>query len=214
MTLLVLRARVVLLASAIGMVLAAPADADGTTFATRTFTEPASPGLAVTGALSGYRVTSTGRVIVPTTWRSVRAPAGQLRYVSVNNPNCRYNVTYTVKSVLAPSQDPSAYIAARLPSPGAPYVADSGVHGTRAFQVVRQKGTGGRVRLDALWAAVLTRRTDIAPPGQVAWTEIRVTALSLVGDECHAGTWRDALGPTIGDSLAVARTSLHFAKSS
>jgi hypothetical protein len=87
------------------------------------------------------------------------------------------------------------------------------VHGSRAFRVVRQPGIGGRVRLDALWAAVLTRRADIAPAGQAAWTEIRVSAVSRAGDECHSGTWRQALGPAIGDSLAVARTGLRFTKS-
>jgi hypothetical protein len=206
--------RVVLLASVLGLVFAASAGAQRGTFETRMFTEPAKPGLAVTGALSGYRVTSTSRVIVPTKWRSLAAPAGRLRYATVNNPSCRYNVTYTVKSVLAPRQDPSAYVAAALPSPSARHLLDSGVHGNRAFRVVRQQGIGGRVRLDALWAAVLTTRADIAPPGQVAWTEIRVTAVSRAGDECHSGTWRQALGPAIGDSLAVARTRLHFTKSS
>jgi hypothetical protein len=77
---------------------------------------------------------------------------------------------------------------------------------------VRRPGIGGRVRLDALWSGVLTRRADIAPAGQAAWTEIRVTALSRAGDECHAGTWRQALGPAIGDSLATARASLRFGK--
>jgi hypothetical protein len=123
-------------------------------------------------------------------------------------------VTYTVKSVLAPSQEASSYVTTGLPSPSARHLLDSGVHGSRAFRVVRQAGTGGRVHLDALWAGLLTKRTDIAPAGQVAWTEIRVTAVSRAGDECHSGTWRQALGPSIGDSLAVARTSLHFTKSS
>jgi hypothetical protein len=214
MTRLLRRAHIVLLASA-AMIFAAPAGAQATaTFATRTLTEPATPGLAVTGPLSEFRATSTGRVVVPTSWRSVRAPAGRLRYATANNPSCRYDVTYRVRSVLAPSQDPAAYVAAGLPLPGAQYLLDGGVHGSRAFRVVRQKGTGSRVRLDALWAAVLTRRTDIARPGQVVWTEIRVTAVSRAGDECHSGTWREALGPTIGDSLAVARTRLHFTRSS
>lgn len=203
-----------LVASAVGLVFAASAGAQRSTFETRTFTEPANPGLAVTGALSGYRVTSVGRVIVPTTWRSLSAPAGRLRFVTVNNPSCRYDVTYTVRSVLAPAQESSAYVAAALPSPSARHLLDSGVRGNRAFRVVRQPGIGGRVRLDALWATVLTRRADIAPPGQVAWTQIRVTAVSRAGNECHSGTWRQALGPAIGDSLAVARTSLHFTKSS
>jgi len=214
MTPTVRRAHLALLAWATGLALAASADAQGATFATRTFTEVARPGLAVTGPLSDYRVTSTARVVVPTAWRGRSAPAGRLRYATVNNPSCRYDVAYTVKSLLAPSQDPVAYVAAGLPSPGAQYVLDSGVHGSRAFRVVRQKGTGGRVRLDALWATVLTRRTDIAPAGEVAWTEIRVSAVSRAGDECHAGTWRESLGPAIGDSLAVARTRLHFTKSS
>jgi hypothetical protein len=183
------------------------------TFVTRTLTEPANPGLAVTGPLSEFRATARARVVVPSAWRSLRMPAGRLRFQSVNNPSCRYNLTYSVRSVLASSQDAAAYVAAKLPVPRAPYLLDSGVRGSRAFRVVRQQGTG-RVRLDALWASVLTRRSDIAPGGQVAWSEVRVTAMSRAGDECHAGTWRDALGPAIGDSLAVARTTLHFTKAS
>jgi hypothetical protein len=201
-----------LLASAVGLAFAASAGAQRGSFVSRTFTEPARPGLAVTGALSGYRVTSVARVVVPTGWHRLAAPAGRLRFVTVNNPSCRYTVTYTVTSVLAPSQDASSYVTAALPSASARHLLDSGVHGSRAFRVVRQAGIGGRVRLDALWAGVLTKRTDIAPAGQVAWTEIRVTAASAAGDECHSGTWRQALGPAIGDSLAVARTSLHFTK--
>jgi hypothetical protein len=208
------RVRTCLLASAAGLAFAASAGAaQRGVFETRTFSEPAKPGLAVTGALSGFRATSVGRVIVPTSWRSLAAPAGSLRFVTVNNTSCRYTVTYTVKSVLAPSQDASSYVTAGLPSPSARHLLDSGVHGNRAFRVVRQPGIGGRVRLDALWAGVLTKRTDIAPAGQVAWTEIRVTAVSRAGDECHSGTWRQALGPSIGDSLAVARARLHFTKS-
>jgi hypothetical protein len=205
--------RAALLASAMGLVLATSATgAQRHTFVTRTFTEPAKPGLTVTGPLSGYRVTSVGRVVVPTAWRSLSAPAGRLRFRNVNNASCSYTVTYTVTSLLAPRQDPAAYVATKLPAASSRHLLDSGVRGGRAFRVVRQPGVGAQVRLDALWAAVLTARTDIAPPGQVAWTEIRVTALSRPGSECHAGTWREALGPAIGDSLAVARTGLHFTR--
>ena len=162
--------RISLLASAIALALAVPAGAQRGVFQTRTFAEPAKPGLAVTGALSGYRVTSVGRVIVPTSWRRLAATAGRLRFLTVNNPSCRYTVTYSVKSVLAPSQDAASYVTAGLPSPSSRHLLDSGVHGNRAFRVVRQPGIGGRVRLDALRAGVLTKRTDIAPAGQVAWT--------------------------------------------
>jgi hypothetical protein len=207
--------RVGALASVIAFVAAGAAvGAQRGTFVTRTVTEPATPGLAVTGALSDYRATSTGRMVVPSAWRGRKAPAGQLRFQSVNNASCRYDVTYAVRSLVAPSQDPAAYVAASLPAATSRHLLDSGTRGDRAFRVVRRPSVGGRVRLDALWVGVLTRRADIAPAGQVAWTEIRVAAISRVGDECHSGTWRQALGPAIGDSLAVARTSLHFAKAS
>jgi hypothetical protein len=204
--------RTLLLASAVGLAFAASAGAQRGVFQPRTLTEPAKPGLAVTGALSGYRVTSAARVAVPSSWRSLAASAGTLRFQTRSNPSCRYTVTYTVTSVLAPGQDASSYVTAGLPSPSSRHLIDSGVRGNRAFRVVRQPGIGGRVRLDALWAGVLTKRSDIAPAGQVAWTAIRVTAISRAGDECHSGTWRQALGPAIGDSLAVARTSLRFTK--
>jgi hypothetical protein len=200
--------------AAVALAFAPPAGAERGVFSTRTFTEPAKPGLVVTGPLSDYRATSTGRVIVPATWQRRSAPVGQLRFLTTQNPACRYSVSYTVKSVLAPSQDAADYVAAGLSSPGSRYLLDSGERGNRAFRVVRQKGIGGQVRLDALWAGVLTKRTDVAPAGQAAWTEIRVSAASRKGDECHAGTWRQALGPTIGDSLAVARTRLHFTQKS
>lgn len=203
-----------LLVAAASLAWAAPASAARGTYVTRTVQEPARPGLAVSGVLSGFRVTSTGRVVVPAAWRNRSAPAGQLRFVNTQNQSCRFDVTYTVRSILAPGQDATAYVTAALPSASARHLLDSGVHGGRAFRVVRRPGIGGHVRLDALWAGVLTKRADIAPAGQVAWTEIRVTAISRAGDECHSGTWRQALGPNVGDSLAVARTSLHITRPS
>jgi hypothetical protein len=200
------------LVGAIALASAAPATAQRGAYATRTVTEPAASGLAITGPLSNLVATSRARVIVPTAWQRRSAPAGQLRFQTTQNSSCRYTVTYTAKSVLAPRQDAAAYVAARLAPQTPRHLLDAGARGNSAFRVVRQMGIGGRVRLDALWAGVLTRRADIAPAGQTAWTEIRVSAVSRSGDECHSGTWRQALGPTIGDSLAVARTGLHFAR--
>jgi hypothetical protein len=200
------------LVGALALASAAPATARSGTYATRTITEPAASGLAVTGPLSEFVATSRARVLVPTAWQRRSAPAGQLRFQTTQNPSCHYTITYTAKSVLAPNQDAAAYVAARLVPPTSRHLLDEGARGSGAFRVVRQAGIGGQVRLDALWAGVLTRRPDIAPAGQTAWTEVRVRAVSRSGDECHSGTWREALGPTIGDSLAVARTGLHFAR--
>jgi hypothetical protein len=168
----------------------------------------------VSGSLSDYVVTSRARVMTPGQWRRRAARAGRLRFATTQNPGCHYDLTYSVTSVLAPAGEARDFVAARLVPAGPRYVLDSGERGSAAFRVVRRKSVGGRVRVDALWAGVLTRRADIAPAGQVAWSEIRVTARSRSGDECHSGTWRQALGPAIGDSLAVASTALRFSRRS
>jgi hypothetical protein len=199
-------------AAALGLTLAASAGAASDGFSIHKLAEPATPGLAVTGPLRGYRATANGRVLLPASWRRSSASAGHLRMLATQNANCRYAVTYSIRSTLAPDQRAADYVAARLPSMSARHLLDSGERGGRAFRVVRRSGVGARVRLDALWAGVLTKRSDVTPAGRVAWTEIRVSAVSREGDECHSGTWRQALGPTIGDSLAVARATLRFTR--
>lgn len=202
------------LAALATVALGAPAVAGAATshYVSRSFTEPARAGLAVTGPLSAYKATSSARVVVPTTWRSLAAPAGSLRLRTTQNPSCHYDMTFTVTSVLGDPGTAADRVAAELPSPGRNRILDSGTHGGRAFRVVRPASSGGRIRISALWAGVLTKRSDIAPAGKVAWSEIRVSAISGKGDECHAGTYRESLGPAIGDALAVARARLHFAK--
>jgi hypothetical protein len=175
------------------------------------FTQPASTGLAVSGPLDEFRAVARARIAVPGGWRKLSSKAGQARFESTQSPGCHYRVTFTVATRSAAAGDAERYVAVALPAASAPYLLDSGVHGSRAFRVVRQKSTSG-VRIDALWASVLTRRKDIAPSGQVVWSEIRATASSRAGDECHSGTYREALGPQIGDALAIARSTLRFVK--
>lgn len=186
------------------------------TFATRTLTEPAATSLAVSGPLKAYVAGSKARVVVPTAWATGRASAGTLRYTATQNTACHYAISYTVRTVVGDPGDAGARVAAELPAASSRYLLDEGARGTRrAFRVIRERVTGdGRIRLHALWAGVLTKRADIVPAGKAAWTEIRVTATSGAADECHSGTYRDALGPNLGDSLAVARTALHFTQAS
>lgn len=193
---------------------AAPALAATTTYVVRSVTEPAASGLPVSGNLREFVATSKARVVVPSTWRRVAAPAGRLRFLVTQNSACRYDVTYAVTSALDAPGSAVDRVAAALPAAGPRYLLDSGTHDVRAFRVVRRPSTGGGVRLEGLWTGVLTRRADIAPSGQVAWTQIRVTARSRAGSECHSGTYRQSLGPAIGDSLAVARASLRFVRAS
>jgi hypothetical protein len=92
------------------------------------------------------------------------------------------------------------------------YVLDKGTHSSAAFRVTRLRTTDGTVKVSALYSRVLTKRKDIAPEGRAIWSDIVVGATSAKGDECHSGTYREVLGPRIGDALATARTTLHFVR--
>ncbi len=196
-------------ALALAVVAAGTANAADGRFLGVSFTQPASAGLPVSGALDELR--AVARIVVPGDWRRLPARAGRLRFDDLHSTSCRYRVTFTVATRVAPAGDAQRYVEAALPAQSRPYLLDSGVRGDRAFRVVRRRSTSG-VQLDGLWASVLTRRSDTAPSGQVVWSEIRASARSRAGDECHSGTYREALGPQMGDALAIARSTLRFVR--
>lgn len=156
-------------------------------------------------------MTASVRVVVPASWRVVSGPSGSLR-VQLGTRSCRYTTTYTATAVAAPDGDVAARVAGALPAASSRHLLDDGRHGTRAWRVVRHPTADRRTRVEAVWSTVLTRRSDVAPPGQVVWADVRTVAASRPGDECHAGTWREALGPSVGDSLAVARARPRFTR--
>jgi hypothetical protein len=193
-------------------VLPAAAHAARSDYRAISFHEQPAPGLAVSGPLDEFVAVSRARVVVPGEWTRLKAKAGQLRFITPGR-SCRYRVTFTARSLLGEPRDAEAYAADGLPAAGPAYLLDSGRRGSSAFRVVRERSSApGGVRLRALRAAVLTRRDDVVPAGRVAWSELRVTAASQPGDECHAGTYRERMGPQIGDALATARTTLSFVK--
>ena len=198
--------RKLLLATGLALGLTGTASAADTSYVARTFTEPASRGLAVSKPLDEFVATSRARVIVPRAWKA----KGNTQFETPGNGSCSYRVKFTVRSRVDDPGEAAARVEAAVPGSGR-YVLDSGERGSGAFRVVRRAVSGG-VHVDAQWSGVLTRRTDIAPKGKVVWTDLSVSAQSHAGDECHAGTYREVLGPQIGDALAVARTSLHFAR--
>lgn len=175
------------------------------------FNERPAPGLTVSEPLAEFVAVSSARVAVPWEWRRLSAPSGRLRFITPGT-NCRYVVTFSVRSRLGEPRDAEAYAEDNLPARGANYVLDSGRRGSTAFRVVREPTASARVTVRGIRAAVLTRRKDIVPAAQAAWSEIRVGATSRRGDECHAGTYRERVGPQLGDSLAIARTSLRFVR--
>lgn len=183
-------------------------------YTTRSFTQPASSGLDVKPPLADLKAVAGARIIVRTNWKSLKSKPGQLSFLTTGS-SCRYHVTFSVRDLLAaPGGDAADRVKTRLPSPGRGRLLDSGQRGGSAWRVTRPSTIGQRVHLQALLVRVMTRRADIVPSGRVAWSELSVNALSRPGDECHAGTWREALGPQLGDVLATARVSLRFAKKS
>jgi hypothetical protein len=197
---------------AVGLAAAAPvASAAGGDYRSRSFDQPASRGLEVRPPLEEFRAVARARVTVPGDWRRLEAPAGRLRFLTPG-AGCKYRVTFTVTSRVGDRREPADEVAARLAPPGSAFLLDEGRRLGSAWRTVRQRSSGGVVRMDALRVAVLTRRADIAPNGRVVWADLDVTAASRTGDECHSGSYRERVGPQISDALATARTSLRFVR--
>jgi hypothetical protein len=184
---------------------AAAGAATGHDYVVRTFSEPASRGLPVSKPLDDFVATSRARVVVPRSWRA----KGTTQF-DTGGASCGYRVKFTVRTRIDDPGDAAARVKAAVPGSG-PFVLDQGARNGVAWRVVR-KSVPQAVHIDAQWSGVLTRRNDIVPSGKVAWTDLSVTAQSHKGDECHSGTYREVLGPQIGDALAVARTTLKFLK--
>jgi hypothetical protein len=199
------------LGAVLALAVPAAAQADQGTYVARSFKQPGESGLAVTGPLSEFRAVSRVRVTVPAEWRRESAPAGTLRFLTPGT-GCRYRVTFSVNTTLAAPGDAAARVDTLLPSPSAARLLDGGVRGATAFRVIRPQRSDQRVQLRGLRSGVLTRRTDIAPTGQVAWSDVIASAISRPGDECHAGTYRNRMGPQLGDALVTARTTLSFVR--
>lgn len=117
--------------------------------------------------------------------------------------SCRYSITLTTRLAEDSDETPAEHVAAALPVPTTSYLLDGGVrNSTGAWRVTRQANAvdrrAGRVRLLAMRAD----RRSLG--GRRAWQETIVSAISRAADECHTGTYRDALGPQIGDALATS----------
>jgi hypothetical protein len=206
-------ARTATAAAVLAMVAAgAPvASAQTIPYTAHSFAQSPATGLEVSGSLSEFRAGTRVRVTVPRDWRRERVAAGRLRFLTPG-VGCRYRVTFSVTTTRGAEGDALARLDALLPVPGANRLLDQGQRGRTAFRVVRPVRQDGRVELRGLRSGLLTRRADVAGAGQVAWSDVRVTAISRPGDECHSGTYRVRMGPQLGDALATARTTLRFAR--
>lgn len=148
---------------------------------------------------STHRAGASLSLFVPGSWTKLRQSSPRVRSFRSGRAGCRYSISLTTSR-----QDDVAETAAervaRLRPADRRMVLDEGVRGTAGWRVIRVRREDGRVRIEALHSV----RRSLGASGR-AWQDTTVTATSRAGDECHTGTYRDALGPQIGDSLATAR---------
>lgn len=182
-------------------------------YVVETTSQPASSGLRPTGPLGDMRAVARGRFVVPSTWTRLSSRAGELRFRTAGTSSCKYVVGLAIVARAAAPGDAATRVAATLPNPGPRYVIDEGVRSGHAWKVLRRPSSGDpRVHVIGARSGVLTRRDDVAPAGHVVVYDVTASAVSRAGDECHAGTWREAVGPQLADVLATTRTSLRFVK--
>src|SRR4051794_27003284 len=115
--------RLLVVACAAGAVAlpAVAAAASSTDYIRRTFTQPPSKGLPVAKPLNRFVATSHVRVIVPKAWRQVGSNS-----FDEGSGSCRYRVTFTVYTRLAPPGDAAERVRANIPGQGARYVLSKG----------------------------------------------------------------------------------------
>ncbi|CAB4931522.1 unannotated protein [freshwater metagenome] len=147
-------------------------------------------------------------VLIPNSWR--RTSSTSLAW-GAGTGSCRYRVTISTRALAGPVT-PGAVerLAAELPQTGA-RVLDSGVRDSRgsaqgesAWRVTRPSSIGSTLRVSGARTRRIWTAAGVLPTGQVVWSEIRLQARQLPGTECHSGTWREGIGPQMGDIFATA----------
>jgi|SRR5580765_6296277 len=211
---LLTRPRVVLASAGLTLlILAASATAaSANTYRSYTLDPNGQRSTPVAGStLRGYL---SARFLFPTSYRRLANAGDALRF-SAGARSCHYVVTFSLRFRQAADGTAAEHVAADLVPASSPYLLEDGTRKLNAWRVVRlprnvATPTDTRVRLRAELARRISAPAGTVPAGQAIWVELRVSATSTQGSECHSGTWRDALGPRIGDALATTKVTRAF----
>jgi hypothetical protein len=157
--------------------------------------------------LPGTTTFTTARVILPRSWKALRASPGTLRFRE-GNGRCSFTVALALRARVAAAGSADAHVAADLPVRVARLVLDSGTRQPGAWRVTREP-TPGRIVLHGEYARLAHADAGLIAAGQAAWGELVASASSRPGDECHSGTYRATLGPALGDAFATARMTAY-----
>lgn len=142
-------------------------------------------------------------LLVPNSWKRQKSSGAPVWLAG--HGSCFYRVTTKATLTLAPSSTATARVARDLPDIG-PRILDSGTRNSAAWRVTRpQMDRRTHLRAVRAFSTAATSGATI-PPGQSLWLETWLDGLSRPGSECHSGTYRQTLGPQMGDVLAAVRT--------
>lgn len=165
---------------------------------------------AVTG-FDGVVAKGSVRLLLPSSWVP-RTTRTALVLRNTRSSACAYTITVRAAYVLGDrGADTGPLVEALTPATG-PFLLDAGTRGTTSWRVTRIKQAGStsttRIRLKAVRmapSAITAGRGNPLPAGKQVFLRTTVTATDRTGDECHTGTYRDAVGPQIGDGLVMQR---------
>lgn len=149
----------------------------------------------------------SARLLFPSTWK-VQTATRSLTLRNQRTSECGYTITVKADYVLQDRGAEAAVLAEeRAPATG-PYVVDEGTRGSMAWRVTRVRDSA-RTRLLAVRmapTAITAGRDHPLPAGKQLYSRTVVTAVDGRNDECHTGTYRNAVGPSIGDALALQKS--------
>jgi hypothetical protein len=192
--------------------LAAPAAATANTYRSYSLAPNGARTSPVAGStlLHGFL---SARFLFPTQYRRLASSSGTLRFAA-GARSCHYTVTFSLRFRQAADGTAAEHVAADLVPASSPYLLEDGTRRLNAWRVIRLPGdvVAGvtRVRLRAELARRISAPAGTVPAGQAIWVELRASATSTAGSECHSGTWRQVLGPRIGDALATTTVTRAF----
>jgi len=159
--------------------------------------------------IAGYdgprTATASARLTFPASWKVKKQSKSQL-VLREGFGSCLYTVTASTATLVADTKDARVAAVTLAPATG-PYVLESGTRGAAAWRVTRIMDTL-RTRLHAV-RVVPSGGLDSQlklPDGKHGFQTVTIDAIDDPGSECHSGTYRDVLGPSIGDALATTRT--------
>lgn len=148
------------------------------------------------------------RLNFPTGW-AAKTSATALTVTKATDA-CTYKVTAKADYVVADKGAATGpMVEAATPGKG-PYVLDQGTRGTTSWRVTRVQDASMRTRLLAVRmapTAITAGKGAPLPAGKQFFLRTTVRAIDGAKDECHTGTYRESLGPAIGDALATQKGS-------